>query len=79
MQTRLQSLIEVAASTFIAFWLSVLVGYFTYPIFGHKFSVLDNIALTSIFTVWSMIRSYWLRRFFNWYFTGRKACKKLEK
>ncbi len=79
MQTRLQSLLEVVVSTFVAFWLSVLVGYFTYPLFGHKFSVLDNMALTSVFTVWSMIRSYWLRRFFNWYFTGRYTCKKLEK
>jgi len=31
MQTRLQSLLEVVVSTFVAFWLSVLVGYFTYP------------------------------------------------
>jgi putative flippase GtrA len=71
MQTKLQTLIETMISTVIAFWLSVLIGWIVYPLFGHKFTVVQNMALTGIFTVWSFIRNYWMRRFFNWYFHRR--------
>lgn len=32
MQTKLQTLIETAVSTIIAFWLSVLIGWLVYPL-----------------------------------------------
>lgn len=76
MQTRKQALIETAVSTLVAFALSVLIGLYLYPLFGHRFSVLDNITLTAIFTVWSFVRSYWMRRFFNWFFHREQVCKK---
>ena len=50
MQTKLQTLIETVVSTVIAFWLSVLIGWIVYPLFGHKFTVVQNMALTGIFT-----------------------------
>ena len=66
MQTRRQSLIEAFLSSIAAFVTSVMLGMVIYPLFGHRFSVGSNIAIVSIFTVWSFIRSYWTRRFFNW-------------
>ena len=71
MQTKLQTLIETVVSTVIAFWLSVLIGWIVYPLFGHKFTVAQNTALTGIFTVWGFIRNYWMRRFFNWHLKRR--------
>ena len=65
-------MIEVAASTVFGFVTSVILGMIVYPMFGHKFSLLSNIGLTAVFTVWSIIRSYMLRRFFNWYFYREK-------
>lgn len=72
MQTKIQTLVETVLSTLVAFVLSVLIGLFLYPLFGHRFTVVDNICLTLIFTIWSFVRSYYMRRFFNWYFHGRK-------
>ena len=66
MQTQLQTLIEVICSTIFAMVLSVALGTVIYPLFGHRFSMADNTWITVIFTVVSMIRSYWTRRFFNY-------------
>jgi hypothetical protein len=65
MQTRLQSLIEVAVSTLVAMCISVATGTIIYPLFGHKFSFGDNVWITVIFTVISIVRSYITRRIFN--------------
>lgn len=73
MQTKRQTLIEVAISTLLAFVTSVMLGWLVYPLFGHKFSLLSNVGLTLVFTAWSVFRSYWTRRFFNWYFYKGKA------
>lgn len=71
MQSKMQSLIEVAISTVVGFVTSTLFGMVLYPLFGHKFSVLQNVGLTLCFTVWSFIRSYYMRRFFNWLFSRK--------
>ena len=66
MQTRAQSLAEVICSTVFAMALSVALGMIVYPLFGHRFSAADNVWITAIFTVVSIIRSYWTRRLFNY-------------
>jgi hypothetical protein len=68
MQTKLQSVSEAAAGTVFAFITGVLVGqYVIYPLTGVKISLAANIHATVWFTVVSMIRSYGVRRFFNWF------------
>lgn len=66
-QSRLQSFIESNANTFIGFAGSMMIWEFVInPLWGMKTSLLDNFAITLIFTVWSIIRGYWVRRYFNW-------------
>lgn len=65
MQSRRQSLIETVVSVAIGFVSALLLGYIVYPLFGHSFTLTQNVGLTAIFTVASILRGYWVRRFFN--------------
>ena len=65
-QSRLGSLIEATVNVAIGFCISVAVGRYAYPAFGYEVTLSHNAALTVVFTVTSMVRSYYLRRFFNW-------------
>lgn len=65
MQTRLGSFIES--------WVNIVVGYavnFTanmliLPLFGFNITFSQNIVLGGLYTVISLIRSYFIRRWFN--------------
>lgn len=66
MQSRRQSLIETLAGVAIGFVVSMLISMVVYPLHGHAFSLTQNASITVIFTVVSILRGYWVRRFFNW-------------
>ena len=66
MQTKIQSAIEVIASTCVAFCLNVGIGQLLYPVYSMHPSVGTNAELTLWFTVISIVRGYVTRRFFNW-------------
>jgi ABC-type antimicrobial peptide transport system permease subunit len=66
MQTRRQSLIETLAGVAIGFILSMVLSYIVYPLHGHAFTLAQNVSITVIFTVASILRGYGVRRFFNW-------------
>lgn len=64
-QTRLQSLIEALVNVGIGMVVSVLLSLVVYPLFGHAFTLAQNVGLTLVFTVASIVRSYAVRRWFN--------------
>jgi hypothetical protein len=64
-QTRIGSLIETCISTAIGFAVSIVLSLIVYPMFGHSFTLAQNIGITVIFTVASIVRSYVVRRWFN--------------
>ena len=64
-QTRLQSLIEALVNVALGMVISVLLSLVVYPAFGHAFTLAQNIGITGIFTVASILRSYVVRRWFN--------------
>lgn len=66
-QSRIGSFLESNANTAIGFIGSMLIWQFVVkPIWGFKTGFADNFAITSVFTVWSIFRGYWVRRYFNW-------------
>lgn len=65
MQSRTHSLIESVANTMSGFVLSFCVWQAIGPWFGYDVNVHDNLLITGIFTVVSVIRSYVWRRIFN--------------
>jgi hypothetical protein len=66
MQTRLGSLIEAWANTFIGYWINVVLGLAIYPLFGASFSFAQNLGIGAVFTVVSIVRGYAVRRWFNY-------------
>jgi hypothetical protein len=64
-QTRRQSMVESVTNIGIGWLLSLGVTAVVLPYFGHEVTFGENAAMTTIFTVISLIRSYAVRRFFN--------------
>ena len=64
-QTRIVSLIESCCNVGSGFLLSLFLWQFVVaPAFGYVVTITTNLALTSIFTVTSVVRGYLWRRFF---------------
>lgn len=73
MQTHLQSMIESCTNVIVGYGLAVAVQVIVFPLYGWEPSIGQNIQIGIIFTVVSLVRSYALRRCFNWLNThGRR-------
>lgn len=64
-QSRRMSLVEQLFNVGSGIVLALLIGQVVYPLFGYAVSVLDNLGLTVIFTLVSIVRGYIWRRVFN--------------
>jgi membrane protease YdiL (CAAX protease family) len=64
-QTRKQSAIETVAGVAIGFVVSLVASVLVFPLFGHAFTLGQNVGITIIFTVLSVARGYVVRRLFN--------------
>ena len=64
-QTRTQSAIESCTNVAVGFGLALLTQIIAFPWFDLHPSHGENVAITCIFTVVSLARSYVLRRAFN--------------
>ena len=71
MQSRKGSVIETMTNIFIGYWINFLGNWFILPLFGFQVTVSQNIKIGLLFTIISVLRSYGLRRFYNW--LGRKG------
>jgi hypothetical protein len=65
MQTRKHSFLEVLLNTASGFLTSLVTQWLVFPLFNLRPSIGENVALTTIFTVVSIVRSYFWRRLFN--------------
>lgn len=65
-QSRIGSLLETCASIAIGFVVSVIITAVVMPAYGHHVSLGDNLQITAIFTVASIVRGYCVRRWFVW-------------
>lgn len=63
-QSRRMSMIETVISIAIGFVVSVIITALVLPAYGHAVTLADNIEITTIFTVASIVRGYCVRRFF---------------
>lgn len=70
-QSRLASLTESLANICIGYLIAVAAQIAIFPLFGIQISTGDNFAIAGLFTAVSLVRSYVLRRVFN-YWSGRK-------
>lgn len=66
-QTRAMSMAEATISTAVGFAVSLSVWrWLVRPVFGIEGGAGEDLAITSIFTVASVIRGYGIRRLFEW-------------
>lgn len=66
MQSKRASFYESLFNTLSGFLLSLIVGYFLYPLFGMPQSFNSSFWITVIFTIISIVRNYGCRRLFNY-------------
>lgn len=65
MQTPRQSLIEATLNTISGFFTSLITQWMVFPMFDFHPALSENLTITAIFTIVSVVRSYVWRRVFN--------------
>jgi hypothetical protein len=58
---------EAAANVGIGYLVALAATAVILPLFGYRVTAQDAIGISAAFTVVSLVRSYALRRLFNWW------------
>jgi hypothetical protein len=64
-QSRAMSMIEALANVTVGYGVAVLTQIAVFPLFGLSVTLVQNLMMGGLFTVVSIIRSYFLRRVFE--------------
>ena len=64
-QSKNKSLIESVIQTVIGLGTSILIQVILYPIMGIPVTFFQNLIITAVFFVVSIVRGYFVRRIFN--------------
>lgn len=72
-QTKKASLAEAVTNIVVGYSVNFAANLLVFPIFGWQVSVKQNLQLGVIYTVISLVRSYGLRRYYNWREVRRAA------
>lgn len=70
-QTKKMSFAESLLNVAIGYGIAIAAQMAVFPLFGIHIPLHDNLMIGGIFTVISIVRSYFLRRFFNFLHTNR--------
>jgi len=65
MQTKKHSIIESITQTIIGLGTSILIQVILYPIMGIPVTFSQNLIITMVFFIVSIIRGYFIRRWFS--------------
>jgi hypothetical protein len=65
MQTKKQSMIETVTDQIIAYVVAICNQLLIFPILNIQINITQNLLLAGYFTIFSMCRRYWVRRYFN--------------
>lgn len=66
-QTRRLSAVEAVTNVSVGYGLALVTQALVFPLFGIEASAGEHVAIALVFTVVSLLRSYALRRAFNWW------------
>lgn len=64
-QTKLESLTEVVINVAIGWIFALITQIIAFPLFGIHITMNDQLGISAIFTVVSIVRGYIVRRWFN--------------
>ena len=65
MQSKSESMIETLTSVFVGWLIGVILNLTILPLFNYNITVVDSLWVSLIFTMISVVRGYFIRRFFN--------------
>jgi hypothetical protein len=65
-QTKTWSFLEALFNILVGYGVAVFAQTIIFPIFGIDIPLKSHLTMGLFFTIISIIRSYSLRRFFNW-------------
>ena len=65
-QTRKESAIEAAVNILVGYTVNLVANFAIFPLFGWHITLEQNLLIGVFYTVVSFVRSYALRRFYNW-------------
>lgn len=66
-QTKKHSLLESIMNVAVGYGIAILSQIAIFPLFGIDIPLRDNLLIGLFFTVISIVRSYAIRRVFNWW------------
>lgn len=66
MQTKKWSFIEACINILIGYTVSIIAQYTIFPMFGVYIALSEHMLMGLCFTVFSVVRSYYVRRLFNY-------------
>jgi hypothetical protein len=75
MQTKKQSFLESITNTAVGFGISLAATFLIFPVVGVESTGAKNVVITIFFTVVSITRSYFLRRYFNSKNVEKEPCE----
>ncbi|HEX8957009.1 MAG TPA: hypothetical protein VF798_12075 [Burkholderiaceae bacterium] len=58
--------------TALGFVTNFVAGFLVYPLVGMPMPAASNLIVTALFTILSLKRGYWLRRFFVWFWARKE-------
>lgn len=70
-QPKKHSLLEAIFNVVLGFGVAVISNLIVLPAFGYNVTPADSISIAGVFTVISIVRSYVLRRAFNYFHIRR--------
>lgn len=65
-QTRTQSAVEAVTNVAVGYLINITANFLIFPLFGWDITLGQNVLMGVFYTVISLVRSYSLRRFYNW-------------
>lgn len=65
-QTRRQSAVESVTNLVVGYTINMGANFVIFPIMGWPLSLGQNMTIGVFYAVVSILRSYGLRRFYNW-------------
>jgi hypothetical protein len=66
-QSRMESFAEAVFNVSVGFVVAMATQLLVFPVFGIHIGISENILIGVIFTAVSIVRSYAVRRLFNWF------------
>jgi hypothetical protein len=66
-QSKRDSLLESSVNILIGYAVAIAAQKAIFPLFGIHVAIQDNCEIAALFTIVSLVRSYCLRRAFNWW------------